>query len=310
MRARRVETTSRVLWSFICEGFLRNSADPVPRFFPVVLLLSVLKAMTVGDLCTDPTSALPNWRNLGNNNIGLGWDDQLRGSPSFTCWPYLSTSSSQVIREIPQTLSETPNQHTYTLRWVRDSISACVLFYVCVCSYPACLCECICTTSQRCWKRDFSAKHEVEFPYMPKHCQHSYVWIFLLKWMMCIWCLSSAESRGWCMWQQSVCSWWQYFSMLVSVALVMGTTETVYKWWTCRAWQAEYLSAWCFKTGFFVSQVLQSQIYHVECGRVGRRLGGNTLSLVCYASVKVAQRCCHAHTSHSGTTLGLRTFQL
>lgn len=257
-----------------------------------------------------PHQHSPNWRNLGNNNIGLGWDDQLRGSPSFTCWPYLSTSSSQVIREIPQTLSETPNQHTYTLRWVRDSISACVLFYVCVCSYPACLCECICTTSQRCWKRDFSAKHEVEFPYMPKHCQHSYVWIFLLKWMMCIWCLSSAESRGWCMWQQSVCSWWQYFSMLVSVALVMGTTETVYKWWTCRAWQAEYLSAWCFKTGFFVSQVLQSQIYHVECGRVGRRLGGNTLSLVCYASVKVAQRCCHAHTSHSGTTLGLRTFQL
>lgn len=184
-----------------------------------------------------------------------------------------------------------------------------VCCYVCVCSYPACLCECICTTSQRCWKRDFSAKHEVEFPYMPKHCQHSYVWIFLLKWMMCIWCLSSAESRGWCMWQQSVCSWWQYFSMLVTVALVMGTTETVYKGWTCRAWQAEYLSAWCFKTGFFVSQVLQSQIYHVECGRVGRRLGGNTLSLVCYASVKVAQRCCHAHTSHSGTTLGLRTFQ-
>lgn len=48
-----------------------------------------------------------------------------------------------------------------------------VCCFMCVCSYPACLCECICTTSQRCWKRDVSAKHEVEFPYMPKHCQHS-----------------------------------------------------------------------------------------------------------------------------------------
>lgn len=44
----------------------------------------------------------------------LGADDQLIGGTSFTCWPNLSASSSQVIKEIPRTLSEPLNQHTYT----------------------------------------------------------------------------------------------------------------------------------------------------------------------------------------------------
>lgn len=103
------------LRSFACEGFLRNSADPVPRFF------SVLQWMWwLWEICAlIPHQHSVIGKKLRNNNVVLGGDDQLRGGPSFACWPYLCASSSQVIKEIPRTLSEPLNQHTYT------EVSAC-----------------------------------------------------------------------------------------------------------------------------------------------------------------------------------------
>lgn len=126
-RARRVETTSRAPWSFVClrrifEEFCWSGPSVHPGF-----TFSPPSSCAGCDDCGEIYELIPHQHSL----IGETWEIIIRAweamisleaGPSFTCWPYLSTSSFQVIRAIPRTLSEPPNQHTHTLRWVCVSL--------------------------------------------------------------------------------------------------------------------------------------------------------------------------------------------
>ena len=100
------------LWSRVCEGLRRNSADPVLRFFSIwqwIRWLWPIQALIPHQQCVNGWK----WR---NNNAAEGGENQLGGAPSLTRWPYLS-AFPRWLEKSPRTPRTSESAHTHWGKW-------------------------------------------------------------------------------------------------------------------------------------------------------------------------------------------------